>query len=132
MSSHPDSPAWRCACWKAAIPQIREAAEALRARVEADLANEDVAWEWRFLYGMAEQRLLEQAPLDDVIVIGPHDIGEHEGRGPSAMEGALAIRAPVPVLVVPGDCKRLDVNAPMMASVTGRGAPETNSSVRAV
>ena len=117
------------AAMAAAIPQIREAAEALRAKIEADLANEDVAWEWRFLYGMAEQRLLEQAPLHDVIVIGPHDIGEHEARGPSAMAGALAIRAPVPVLVVPGDCKRLDLRAPMM--VAWNGSAESAVALRA-
>jgi nucleotide-binding universal stress UspA family protein len=103
----------------AAMPRIKEAAEDLRAKVEADLANEDVAWEWRFLYGMAETRLLEQSALHDVIIIGPHDIGEEGARGPSAMAGELAIKAPAPVLVVPGDTKSLAVSDPMMVAWNG-------------
>ncbi|MEP0392175.1 MAG: universal stress protein [Erythrobacter sp.] len=83
----------------AALPRIKEAARTLRDKVEADLANEDVSWEWRFLYGMAETRLLEQSALHDVIIIGSSDIGKEGGRSPSAMAGELAINAPSPVLV---------------------------------
>ena len=42
----------------AALPVIRENAEALRKQIEDDLANEDVSWEWVFKYGMAENHLL--------------------------------------------------------------------------
>lgn len=103
----------------AAMPRIKEAAEELQAKIEGDLANEDVSWEWRFLYGMAEQRLLEQSALHDIIIVGPHDIGEEGSRGPSAMAGELALRAPVPVLVVPGDSKRMDVSAPILVAWNG-------------
>ncbi|MHA7818993.1 MAG: universal stress protein [Erythrobacter sp.] len=103
----------------AALPQIKQAAEDLRAKVEADLANEDVSWEWRFLYGMAERHLLEQSALHDVIVVGPHDIGEEGSRGPSAMAGELALKAPVPVLVVPGDTRRFDPSAPVLVAWNG-------------
>jgi nucleotide-binding universal stress UspA family protein len=103
----------------AAMPHIKQAAEDLRTRIEADLANEDVSWEWRFIYGMAEHHLLEQSALHDVIVVGPHDIGEEGSRGPSKMAGELAIRAPVPVLVVPGDTKRFDPNAPALVAWNG-------------
>ena len=112
----------------AAMPRIKEAAEELRSKIEADLANEDVAWEWRFIYGMAEQRLLEQSSLHDVIIVGPHDIGEEGSRGPSSMAGELAIKAPVPVLVVPGDTKRMDVNAPIL--VAWNGSPEAATALR--
>lgn len=103
----------------AAMPRIKEAAEALRAKVEADLANEDVSWEWRFLYGMAETRLLEQSALHDVIIIGSNDIGEEGTRSPSAMAGELAIKAPAPVLVVPDDAKGLDPKAPALVAWNG-------------
>ncbi len=112
----------------AAMPRIKEAAEELRAKLEKDLANEDVAWEWRFIYGMAEQRLLEQSSLHDIIIVGPHDIGEEGSRGPSAMAGELAIKAPVPVLVVPGDTKRLDVSAPIL--LAWNGSPEAATVLR--
>ena len=103
----------------AAMPRIKEAAEELRAKVEADLSNEGASFEWRFCYGMAETHLLEQSALHDVIVIGPHDIGEDGSRGPSAMAGELAIKAPAPVLVVPGEVKSFDPSDPVMVAWNG-------------
>jgi len=113
----------------AALPRIKEAAENLRAKIEGDLANEDVSFEWRFLYGMAESRLLEQSALHDVIVVGPHDVGEEGARGPSGMAGELALKAPAPVLVVPGDWNRMDVSAP--ALIAWNGSSEACVAMRA-
>ena len=103
----------------AALPKIREAAENLRKRIEADLANEDVSWEWLFLDGRAEQHLFEQSPLHDVIIIGPHDIGEDGLRGPSSMAGELALDSPTPVLIVPASVNRLDPAAPALVAWNG-------------
>jgi len=102
----------------AAMPRIKKAAKELRERIEVDLGNEDVSWEWQFLYGMAEHRLLEQSAMHDLIILGPHDIGEH-GRGPSSMVGELVLKASVPLLVVPGSTKRLDVSAPVLMAWNG-------------
>lgn len=102
----------------AAMPVIKEAAEKLRAEIEAALAKEDVAWDWRFVYGAAEYRLLEQAALADIVLIGPHHAGEG-ARGPSGMAGTLALKAPVPVMVVPADTKRFDVTSPMLVGWNG-------------
>jgi len=102
----------------AAMPVIKEAAEKLRAEIEADLAREDVSWDWRLVYGAAESRLLEQAALADVVLVGPYDAGE-ESRGPSSMVGTLVLKAPVPVLVVPAGTKRLDVTAPVLVGWNG-------------
>ncbi|MGB3806549.1 MAG: universal stress protein [Erythrobacter sp.] len=103
----------------AAMPRIKEAAEELRRTIETDLSNEGVSWEWRFLYGMAESRLLEQSALHDIVVVGPHDVGEEGSRGPSALAGALALKAPVPVLVVPGDSKGFDLDKPVLVAWNG-------------
>jgi len=103
----------------AAMPRIKEAAEQLREKIEADLSNEDVSWEWRFLYGTAEGRLLEQSALHDIIIVGPHDVGNEGTRGPSAMAGQLALRAPIPVLVVPGNSGRFDLDAPVLVGWNG-------------
>lgn len=103
----------------AAMPRIKEAAEALRTKVEADLANEDVSWEFRFLYGMAETHLLEQSALHDIILIGPNDIGEEVSRRPSSMAGELAIKAPTPVMVVPAHAKGFEVQGPVMVAWNG-------------
>lgn len=102
----------------AAIPAIKKAAETLRAKVETDLANEDVLWEWVTVSGMAETRLLEYSALHDLIIVGPHEIGR-EHAGPSILVGELALKAPVPVLVVPGDWKRLDLSAPPLVAWNG-------------
>lgn len=102
----------------AAMPVIKEAAEKLRSEIEAELANEDVSWDWRFVYGAAEHRLLEQAALHDIILVGPHEAGE-DSRGPSGMVGELVLNAPIPVLVVPADSKSLDVTGPMLIGWNG-------------
>ncbi|MEM9310707.1 MAG: universal stress protein [Pseudomonadota bacterium] len=103
----------------AAMPRIREAAEALREKLEAHLQNEDVSWEWQFFSGMAETHLLEQSALHDVILVGPTDIGADGTRLPSSMAGELAIKAPIPVLVVPGHVKEFNVHAPVLVAWNG-------------
>ena len=100
----------------AAMPVIKENAEKLRAETEAHLELEGVAWDWRFVYGIAAQRLLEASPLADLIIVGPSDPGE---RGPSALVGDLAIKARSPVLVVPGDTRDFDPSAPMLVAWNG-------------
>jgi nucleotide-binding universal stress UspA family protein len=102
----------------AAMPVIKEAADKLRAEIETDLANEGVSWEWRFAYGTAEHRLLEQSALHDIVICGPYDAGEQH-RGPSSMVGQLVLKAPVPVLVVPDHVKKLDVHAPVLVGWNG-------------
>ncbi len=113
----------------AALPQIKEAAEKFRARTEQDLVNEDAAWEWKFLYGMAESRLLEQSALYDLILVGPDDIGEDGAHRPSSMVGELAVRASTPVLVVPASTKRLNLGAPIL--VAWNGSSEACTAMRA-
>ncbi len=112
----------------AAMPRIKEAAESLRSKIEADLRNEDVSWEWRFISGRAEHRLLEQSALHDVIIVGPNDIGEDGARGPSTMAGELAMRAAVPVLVIPGDTQRFDPTAPVL--IAWNGSSEASVALR--
>lgn len=113
----------------AALPRIKEAAEDFRTQVEADLANEDANWEWKFLYGMAEDRLLEQSPLYDLIIVGPNDIGEDGARRPSDMAGELALKAPSPVLVVPADTQRFDSTGPVL--IAWNGSAEASVAMRA-
>jgi len=103
----------------AALPRIKEAAAELRATIEADLANEDVSWDWYAVSGQAEVKLLEQSALHDLILIGPNDSGEDGSRQPSNMAGTLALRAPVAVMVVPGHLKGHDVSAPALVAWNG-------------
>jgi len=112
----------------AAMPVIRENADQLRQEIEAELENEDVAWDWQFLFGPAAHRLLEYSPLADIVILGPSDAGE-DGRGPSALVGDLVLRAPLPVLVVPEDTGGLDLSAPML--VAWNGSSEACHALRA-
>ncbi|MFM7348654.1 MAG: universal stress protein [Erythrobacter sp.] len=112
----------------AAIPVIKENAEKLRAEVEAELTNEGVPWDWRFEYGIAAERLLEAAPLADVILLGPAEPGM-SGRGPSSLVGEVVLKSPVPVLVVPGDVRSFDIGAPML--VAWNGSAESAHALRA-
>lgn len=111
----------------AAMPVIKENADKLRAEIEAELENEEVPWDWRFVYGIAQHRLLEASPLADVIIVGPSDIGE--GSGPSALVGDLVLKARAPVLVVPEGTPSFDVSAPML--VAWNGSSEAAHALRA-
>lgn len=106
----------------AALPVIRENAEALRKQIEDDLANEDVSWEWVFKYGMAENHLLEKSPINDVVVLGPNDIGER-GPRPSRMVGDLLLQSRTPVFVIPKDQKALTVAGPRLSHGTALPRP---------
>jgi nucleotide-binding universal stress UspA family protein len=112
----------------AAMPVIKENAEKLRAETEAQLEHEGVPWDWRFVYGIAPHRLLEASPLADIVIVGAAEAGS-DGRGPSALVGDLALKAPVPVLVVPQDAGALDVGAPML--VAWNGSSEAAHALRA-
>lgn len=112
----------------AAMPVITENADNLRAETEAQLEHEGVPWDWRFVYGIAPHRLLEASPLADIVIVGPAEAGS-DGRGPSALVGDLALKAPTPVLVVPGDAGVLDVGAPML--VAWNGSSEAAHALRA-
>ncbi len=118
----------------AAMPVIKENAEKLRAETEAHLEHEGVPFDWRFVYGIASQRLLEASPLADLladlIIVGPSDPGE---RGPSALVGDLVLKARSPVLMVPnhtpnGDTTNFDPSAPML--VAWNGSPEAGHALR--
>lgn len=112
----------------AMMPIIKENAEKLRAETEAELANEGVSWDWRFVYGIASHRLLEASSLADIVIVGPAKAGS-TGHGPSALVGDLALKAPVPILVVPEGVKSFDVVAPML--VAWNGSAEAAHALRA-
>ncbi|NJO36026.1 MAG: universal stress protein [Rhodospirillales bacterium] len=100
----------------AAMPVIKDNAEKLRVVIETQLEHEGVPWDWRFVYGIASQRLLEASPLADLVIVGPNEAGE---RGPSPLVGDLVIKARSSVLVVPGDTTNFDPSAPMLVAWNG-------------
>ncbi len=102
----------------AALPALQEAADELRSKIEADLANEDVSWEWQYQPGMPETKLLEFSALQDVILVGPRDAGEDRPSA-SIMVGSILLKSSTPVIVVPGNWKLYDASAPVMIAWNG-------------
>jgi len=101
-----------------ALPAIREDAEELRRKVERDLSNEDVPWEYVFQMGGAESGLLEKSVINDVVVVGPNEVGEWE-RYPTPLIGELILHSRTPVLVVPFKHKRIDWSGPALVAWNG-------------
>lgn len=99
----------------AVFPQIKKAAENFRERIENDLSNEDVQWEWQLHSGMATSKLLQHSALNDLIVVGPRDVGQ-KVSAPSSMIAELTLNASIPVLVVPGNHDRFDSEAPVIVA----------------
>lgn len=116
------------AAFAAMTPIWKEQAEALRRKVEADMANEDVAWEWREASGPAALGLLRHSSLMDLIVLGAREPVDR-GKAPSWTAGELAIAAKCPVMVLPEGCKRFDAGSP--ALVAWDGSAEASHALRA-
>lgn len=108
------------------LPEFQKAADELRARLEADLANEGVGWTWIQGDGPAIERLLDVSGLADVAVIGCCDPLSND---PSPLPGELAIRARTPVMAVPKTAASLDTRGP--ALVAWDGSPESCRALRA-
>lgn len=104
------------------VTTLIDAVEARRAEervaVEARLRTEGVSWEWQSADGDSGDRLVEHARLADVVVMsaGPY------ARAPAlkmGITGDVAVRAPAPVLAVPENATRLDVNGPALVCWDG-------------
>ncbi len=107
---------------------VREQAAELREKTERDLANEDVRWDWIEEVGVANNRLIEFASINDLVVLGKSLPG-HKAATPSYLIGTLAIHARTPLLVVPEKTDRLDCTGP--ALVCWDGSVEAANALRA-
>ncbi len=110
------------------ITAAQEEAAKHREKVEAQIAREDVPWDWITEFGSPESRLLDHSGLQDIVIVGAI---EREGgeRRASAIVGDLAIYARAPVLVVPAGAKGIDVDGPVM--IAWNGSVEAGNALRA-
>ena len=116
------------AAFAAMVPVWREQAEELRERTLADLSNEGVSWNWVEKAGPTALAMLRESSLQDLVVLGAHE-PRKDGRGPSFTAGELALTADCPVLVLPAQSTRFDVEAP--ALVAWDGSAEASHALRA-
>jgi hypothetical protein len=108
------------------LPVVRDNADKLRGRIEADLANEDVSWSWIQDDGPAIERLLQFTGLSDIAIVGCCD---PISKGYAPLTGDLAIRSRTPVLIVPPKVVGFDSRGP--AVVAWDGSPEACRALRA-
>lgn len=108
-------------------PAMRECAEKTRERIVRRLAGEDVAWDWQQQDGPARALLQRAAGLADLVVLGERDPG-NDGKGPSSLNGSLALCGRSPIMVVPQATRSLDVSGP--AVVGWNGSPEAAHALR--
>ncbi len=112
----------------AMIPVWREETDERRKRIESDLANEDVSWEWVEEAGPAALALLRASSLSDLILVGARE-PRPGGKAPSITAGELAVSASCPVLVLPDGANRISIDAP--ALVAWDGSAEASHALRA-
>jgi nucleotide-binding universal stress UspA family protein len=85
-----------------------------RRRVEARLKNEEVSWEWAEMTGRLAPCLREASRFADLIVVNRqlHDFPVPDMR---AVAGEVIAKSGKPVLAVPEDVRRLDMDCTMIA-----------------
>jgi len=110
------------------LPHLREQAAKLRQDIEKRLKHEDVRWDWIAETGMMDNRLIEHASLNDLVIMGADAPGRREGV-PSYLVGTLAVHARTPLLVVPDAVKSFDPAAD--AFVCWDGSAEAANALRA-
>lgn len=116
------------ATFAALAPVWHDEANRVRDKLIADLANEDVPWNWVETAGPTARALLKESSLQDLIIVGARD-PQAIDSGPSFTAGELAVTADCPVLVLPENASRFDVGAPVL--VAWDGSAEASHALKA-
>jgi nucleotide-binding universal stress UspA family protein len=105
----------------------QQAMEATREKVEADLANEGVSWDWVDRRGGGAAAILAQSMLADLIVLSrPGRALDPAGNMP--IVGEIAVRSSAPALIVSDQQQGFDGEAP--ALIAWNGKPEAANAIK--
>ncbi len=110
------------------IDQIRELESEEKSKMEADLSNEGVPWDWHSHTGDAGRLLSEHSWLADLVIVSSPG-KEWKPRleaPPTAADVVMNSRAPV--LVVPDAARGFDCDAPV--AIAWDGSPEACAAIR--
>lgn len=110
------------------IEAIRAEAADVRARVEAQMACEDVPFDFVTAQGDEAAQLVALARLADLTVISAPEGGDSL-LGTDPVFGALSVDAHAPFLMVPRGCGDVDLDAPVV--VGWNGSAEAAAALRA-
>jgi nucleotide-binding universal stress UspA family protein len=108
--------------------KMRELRRALKARVEERLRREGASWDWIHIDELMSTALIRAAVLSDIVVLsiaGPALMRDE----PRPLAAKISTRAPAPVLAVPQDLDRLNLERP--AIVAWNGSPEAAVALKA-
>ncbi len=98
--------------------EYRKIAKELRDRLEAQLAGEDVIWEWVDCNGSAAIQLPRYAPINDLLVLGAHNpVGKY--KRPAMLVSELVSQIRAPILVVPPKTNSFALDVPAMVAWNG-------------
>jgi nucleotide-binding universal stress UspA family protein len=114
------------------VAQAFEAAEEARAkdkeRIEADLNNEDVSWDWQIIDGTSKSAILgEAARLSDLAITSFDPDRKGAGQAARSLIGDLTITGRTPVLAVPAGHHGLKFGTALIAY---DGGPEASFALR--
>lgn len=109
------------------IERVRDTEQGTRSRIETDLSNEGVSWDWLHYDGSAAQMLIEQGRLADMIVVS-QPVRERGADQPLPIAADIALHARTAVLTVPADARSLDCGG--TAVVAWNGSSESANALR--
>ncbi|MBP2277475.1 MULTISPECIES: universal stress protein [Sphingomonas] len=98
-----------------------------RAKLEARLVHEDVSWDWRDACGEVAPCLRDESALADLIVVN-RQLEACPVPDMRALAGDLVVKGRTPVLAVPEDLVRLDLDRALIA---WDGSASSGAAVRA-
>lgn len=96
------------------IEELRKQQDKLQQKVEAQLSNEDVRWDWQAYDGDIAQTLVSASSLADLVVLGQAGPQKGDVAHPLPIVDAVVVHSGCPVLVVPAGCDRVDPTAPVV------------------
>lgn len=113
----------------AILEGLRESETALRTRIEARLAHEDVQWDWRSVDGDVAQNIVAASALSDLVIVSQHSETDKGISRPLSIVNDVAVHAACAVLVVPKGVNQLPMGG--SAVIGWNASPEAAHAVRA-
>jgi len=111
-----------------AVTQALEARQqAIRDTTEARLKSEDVPWDYLHLDDDIATAIVRHSVFADIVVLS-RALAAFERNDPLPIVAEVALSARSPVLAVPPELRRLDLDAPVV--IAWNGSPEVSAAIR--
>src|SRR5687767_1862467 len=110
------------------VDQLKRLEDEQRARLDAELANEGVAWDWLQIDGPSVQAILDRSRLADLVVLSLAAKEDDDNEPALSLAASVAIHSRAPVLAVPQATKGFDATGPAM--IAWNGSPEVAHALR--